>query len=74
MQKTLDFFLFELSTMEGRYVAGFGQAYDIDLAAKKFEHEAWTVPVESPMGSSTPLEEVGGLMYHTGIHSGQISL
>ncbi|NOU69581.1 heme iron utilization protein [Paenibacillus sp. LMG 31461] len=38
--KTLDFSLFELTTTEGRYVAGFGQAYDIDLAATKFEHVA----------------------------------
>ncbi|QHW34076.1 DinB family protein [Paenibacillus rhizovicinus] len=38
--------------------------------------EEWTVPVESPMGgpATTPLEAVGRLMYHTGIHAGQISL
>ncbi|MDQ6418839.1 DinB family protein [Paenibacillus sp. LHD-117] len=36
--------------------------------------EAWTQPVESPIGASTPLEAVGRLMYHTGIHAGQISL
>jgi hypothetical protein len=30
--------------------------------------------VESSIGASTPLEAVGRLMYHTGIHSGQISL
>lgn len=43
-------------------------------AMRALPEEAWTVPVESPMGPSTPLEAVGRLMYHTGIHSGQISL
>ncbi|OCT16138.1 heme iron utilization protein [Paenibacillus pectinilyticus] len=38
--KTLDFSLFELTTLEGRYVAGFGQAFDIDLAGTKFDHVA----------------------------------
>ncbi|NOU69580.1 DinB family protein [Paenibacillus sp. LMG 31461] len=43
-------------------------------AMRNLPEEAWSVPVESPMGPSTPLEAVGRLMYHTGIHSGQISL
>lgn len=34
----------------------------------------WTVTVPSAMGDSTPLEAIGRLMYHTGIHAGQISL
>ncbi|SYX83589.1 HugZ family protein [Paenibacillus alvei] len=34
----LDFSLFELTPTEGRYVAGFGQAYDIDLEALRFDH------------------------------------
>lgn len=38
--KTLDFSLFELTASAGRYVAGFGQAFDIDLAADTFEHVA----------------------------------
>lgn len=38
MLRGLDFSLFELTPSEGRYVAGFGQAYDIDLSADKFEH------------------------------------
>ncbi|KZE51644.1 heme iron utilization protein [Brevibacillus parabrevis] len=38
MLRGLDFSLFELEPSEGRYVAGFGQAYDIDLAADKFVH------------------------------------
>jgi len=43
-------------------------------AMQELPEEKWHVPVESPMGSSTPLEAVGRLMYHTGIHSGQIVL
>lgn len=36
----LDFSLFELVPSEGRYVVGFGQAYDIDLSADRFQHVA----------------------------------
>ncbi|NBD25825.1 DinB family protein [Paenibacillus glycinis] len=45
-------------------------------AMRDLPEEAWTEPVESPMGgpATTPLEAVGRLMYHTGIHAGQISL
>ena len=43
-------------------------------AMRELPEEAWQQPVESSFGSSTPLEAVGRLMYHTGIHSGQISL
>lgn len=43
-------------------------------AMKELPEEKWNEPVESPMGVSTPLETVGRLMYHTGIHAGQISL
>ncbi|MFX3636478.1 MAG: DinB family protein [Candidatus Pristimantibacillus sp.] len=43
-------------------------------AMRDLPEEAWHLPVESPLGASTPLEAVGRLMYHTGIHSGQISL
>lgn len=38
MLRTLDFSLFEVTPLQGRYVAGFGQAFDIDLMADKFEH------------------------------------
>ena len=38
MLRTLDFSLFELTPSKGRYVVGFGQAYDIDLMADCFEH------------------------------------
>lgn len=34
----LDLSLFELMPKEGRYVVGFGQAFDIDLSGEKFEH------------------------------------
>ncbi|MBK3496690.1 pyridoxamine 5'-phosphate oxidase family protein [Viridibacillus sp. YIM B01967] len=34
----LDLSLFELMPKEGRYVIGFGQAFDIDLSGEKFEH------------------------------------
>lgn len=37
MLRGLDFSLFELTPLEGRYVAGFGQAYDIDLNADRYE-------------------------------------
>ena len=43
-------------------------------AMRSLSQEAWHKPVESPMGTSTPLEAIGRLMYHTGIHAGQISL
>ncbi|GKV56497.1 hypothetical protein NCCP2222_24440 [Sporosarcina sp. NCCP-2222] len=36
--------------------------------------EKWTDPVESRIGASTPLEAIGRLMYHAGIHAGQIAL
>lgn len=41
---------------------------------QKLDEEAWHKPKETPMGPSSPIEAVGRLMYHTGIHSGQISL
>ncbi|MED4453920.1 HugZ family protein [Metabacillus fastidiosus] len=34
----LDLSLFELTPKSGRYVIGFGQAFDIDLTGDKFEH------------------------------------
>ena len=40
MLRGLDFSLFELTAHEGRYVAGFGQAFDIDLSGERFEHVA----------------------------------
>lgn len=43
-------------------------------AMKELPEDAWHQRVESSIGTSTPLEALGRLMYHTGIHSGQISL
>ncbi|WP_391204055.1 DinB family protein [Psychrobacillus sp. L4] len=43
-------------------------------AMEELQEEAWNKIIESPMGPSTPLEAIGRLMYHTGIHAGQISL
>ncbi|MBD7908598.1 DinB family protein [Sporosarcina gallistercoris] len=43
-------------------------------AMKELPEEDWRAPIESPMGVSSPLEAVGRLMYHTGMHAGQISL
>lgn len=38
MLRTLDFSLFELTLAKGRYVVGFGQAYDIDFPGEQFDH------------------------------------
>ncbi|SMF77710.1 hypothetical protein SAMN05661091_1472 [Paenibacillus uliginis N3/975] len=37
MLQGLDFSLFELTVREGRYVVGFGQAFDIDLSGNRFD-------------------------------------
>lgn len=37
MLQELDFSLFELTVHEGRYVVGFGQAFDIDLSGNRFD-------------------------------------
>jgi uncharacterized damage-inducible protein DinB len=42
-------------------------------AMKALPEEQWHISVDSRMGPSTPLEAIGRLMYHTGIHAGQIS-
>ncbi|WP_332651535.1 pyridoxamine 5'-phosphate oxidase family protein [Lysinibacillus sp. 54212] len=36
--RTLDFSLFELTPIKGRYVVGFGKAFDIDVAADTLTH------------------------------------
>lgn len=43
-------------------------------AMEALPEDQWQQVVKSPMGDSTPLEAVGRLMYHTGMHAGQISL
>lgn len=40
MLRGLDFSLFELTPKTGRYVAGFGLAFDLDLAGDRIEHVA----------------------------------
>lgn len=35
--------------------------------------QAWHVPVKSPMGTITPLQAVGRLLYHSSLHAGQIA-
>lgn len=41
-------------------------------AMKELPNSAWNQIVESSFGPSTPLEAVGRLMNHAGIHCGQI--
>lgn len=43
-------------------------------AMKALPDEDWHVVKKVKFGASTPLEAIGRLMYHAGIHSGQISL
>lgn len=43
-------------------------------AVSELSEEQWQTSVESKMGSATPLETVGRLMYHAGIHARQIAL
>jgi len=38
MLRGIDMSLFKLTPSEGRYVIGFGAAFDVDLAANKFAH------------------------------------
>lgn len=38
MLRGLDFSLFELTPLQGRYVVGFGLAFDTDINAKRFDH------------------------------------
>ncbi|WP_422657706.1 HugZ family protein [Paenibacillus sp. EC2-1] len=40
MLKGLDFSLFKLTVHEGRYVVGFGQAFDMDLSGERLDHVA----------------------------------
>lgn len=42
-------------------------------AMKDLPEEGWHEVKETRMGNSTPLEVMGRLMYHTGIHAGQIT-
>lgn len=42
-------------------------------AMKDLPEESWHEMKETRMGPSTPLEIIGRLMYHIGIHAGQIT-
>lgn len=43
-------------------------------AIKALPQEEWTKEVKTPRGTFSPLDAIAQLMYHTGIHAGQISL
>lgn len=43
-------------------------------AMKSLPQEDWTKEVKTPRGTFTPLDAISQLLYHTGIHAGQISL
>lgn len=43
-------------------------------AIKALPQEDWSKEVKTPRGTFTPLDAISQLLYHTGIHAGQISL
>lgn len=43
-------------------------------AMRELPEEAWDEVVTSPIGPSTPREALGRVIYHTGLHAGQIAL
>ncbi|WP_136607804.1 DinB family protein [Paenibacillus dokdonensis] len=45
----------------------------LTMAMRSLPEDAWDIPVSSPMGMSTPREALGRVMYHNGLHAGQIS-
>lgn len=46
----------------------------IIAAMKGLPEEEWTQEVKTPRGTFSRLDAISQLMYHTGIHAGQISL
>ncbi|MFD1136401.1 DinB family protein [Paenibacillus urinalis] len=44
------------------------------IGMSQLSEEEWNQSKDCPIGASTPLEAVGRLLYHTGIHTGQISM
>jgi uncharacterized damage-inducible protein DinB len=46
----------------------------LSQAMRVLPEDAWDISVESPIGPSTPREAIGRLIYHSGLHAGQISL
>ena len=43
-------------------------------AIRALPAEDWSKEVKTPRGTFTPLDAISQLLYHTGIHAGQISL
>jgi uncharacterized damage-inducible protein DinB len=43
-------------------------------AIQELPEEDWDKEVKTPRGTFTPLDAISQLLYHTGIHAGQISL
>jgi DinB superfamily len=43
-------------------------------AMRELPEVAWDEVVNSPIGPSTPREALGRVLYHTGLHAGQIAL
>ncbi len=41
---------------------------------RQLPSEAWDHPVEAPIGTLSPRQALGRLIYHTGYHAGQIGL
>lgn len=42
-------------------------------AIKQLPEDKWSISIDSKMGKSTPAEAIARLIYHAGIHSGQIT-
>jgi len=57
-------------------LVAFSEASDhyLTQAMEQLPAEAWDQPVTSPMGECTPREALGRVLYHAGLHAGQISL
>ncbi|MCR8644513.1 DinB family protein [Paenibacillus sp. N1-5-1-14] len=46
----------------------------LSAAMQELPENAWDEPVSSPIGSSTPREAIGRVLYHAGLHGGQVGL
>ncbi|MWV45985.1 DUF664 domain-containing protein [Paenibacillus sp. HJL G12] len=45
----------------------------LTMAMRSLSEESWDIPVSSPLGVSTPREALGRVLYHNGLHAGQIA-
>lgn len=52
MLQSLDFSLFELTPQQGRYVIGFGLAFEVDISGEKFSHVVVDKTNKSGMSAS----------------------